>query len=37
MSKHIKLSVYGLSGEETIKVKEAFYELADLCQRSGKD
>ncbi|MBU1262183.1 aminotransferase class V-fold PLP-dependent enzyme [bacterium] len=28
MSKHIKLSVYGLSNEEIEKVKEAFYEIA---------
>ena len=28
MSKHIKLSVYGLSGEEIKKVTEAFHEIA---------
>jgi len=29
MTKHIKLSIYGLSDDEVTKVKEAFYELAE--------
>ncbi len=30
MSKHIKFSIYGLSSEETTKVKEVFYEIAKI-------
>lgn len=30
MSKHIKLSVYGLTPQEIVKVKETFYEIAQV-------